>query len=227
MKSSGPRPLSDHDAAIWHTVDVNMWLDEGRLDQRPPIGTTFPLRFDPCERALARGDFTLLTLTSAGDGSYTHNGGFFFATGAAGLALTAVAAAGRAAGNSRRRSQAEADAALQWRATESGSVIVSSHGFYLAAQQGFYPWVFPAVTTAQMVGPGQLMLSGNSDQGSIQWIVASAWAELIFTLWARAVHPQHPQLTTLEWIPPGWSERLRESGHGLPSHRALPQDRSS
>lgn len=227
MKSPRPRPLSDHDAAIWHTIDVNIWMDEGRLDERPSIGTTFPLRFDSRERALAQGDFTLFTYSSAGDGSYSHNGGFFFATGAAGLALTAVTAAGRAAGNSRRRAQAASDATTTWRPADSGSLVVSSFGFYLIAQQGFHPWVFPAVTTAQMVGPGQLLLSGDSDRGPIQWILASTWAELVFTLWARAIHPQHPQLAQRDWIPPGWSERLQQSGHVLPAHPPSPQDRTS
>ncbi|MEO7059217.1 MAG: hypothetical protein ABI083_05845 [Lapillicoccus sp.] len=225
MTSRGPAPLSPHDSAIWHTVDINIWLDEGHLERRAAIGTRFPLRFDADERALAQGDFTLLSYVAAGDGSYTHNGGFFFATGAAGLALTAVAAAGRAAANSRRRAQAAAEAAMQWRPTDGGQLTVTSHGFYLAARQGFYPWVYPAIDTASMMGPQQVQLSGQSDHGPVQWVIVSVWAELIFTLWARAVHPRHPQIVEQTWIPPGWLDRLKVAGHVLPAHPQTPQDR--
>ncbi len=226
--SQGQKPVSPHDLAVWHTVDINLYLDEGHLEQRPVIGTPFPLRHSHEERALAEGEFTLLTYVASGDGSYAHSSGFFFATGPAGLALTALTVAGRAAANSRRRREAEEAAALRWRPTERGHLTVSTHGFYLRGSTGFFPWPYVAVSTAELLGPGQVRLSGSSDQGSIDWIITSVWAELFFTLWARTVHPAHPQFVGRTWVPPGWADRLTREGHALPAHVGLgpgPQDR--
>ncbi|MDQ2755386.1 MAG: hypothetical protein M3Y71_02295 [Actinomycetota bacterium] len=226
--AQGKKPVSAHDLAVWHTVDINLYLDEGRLDHRPVIGTAFPLRHGHDERALAEGGFTLMTYAAAGDGGYAHSSGFFFATGPAGLALTALSVAGRAAVNSRRRREAAAAATLRWRTTEHGLLTVSTHGLYLRGSTGFFPWPYVDVSTAELLGPGLVRFSGSSDQGNIDWIVTSDWAELFFTLWARAVHPSHPQFVGRTWVPPGWAQRMAVDGHALPAHLPLspgPQDR--
>lgn len=153
---------------------------------------------------------------SIGDGTYVHDAGFFFASGRYGAALTAGVAIGRAVGNRSRR-RAAADAAVpRWCLVDDGLVHVSDFGFYLQSRRGLLPWGWGAVTSAQLVGPGRLWMSGNSTNGPVQWIVDSDWAVLILTMWARVRHPRHPQFEQGAWIPEGWAARITADGYPLP-----------
>ncbi|GAB2681665.1 hypothetical protein FB554_2902 [Barrientosiimonas humi] len=217
-RKNAPAALSTHDAAVWHTIDINQRLERGGLAERPPIPTMFRPHLGPGERVLADGGVVLREFCSAGDGSYHHDSSFFFASGAGGLALTGAFAAARAVGNSRRKAAAASAAAQQWRPIASGRIFVSTHGFYLQEPTGMHPWVLSAITGMEVVAPGVSMLSGNSDRGAICWLVESEWAELVFTLWAHQLYPQHPQLTSFAWIPPGWQQRVTQAGMALPSY---------
>jgi len=55
-------------------------------------------------------------------------------------------------------------------------------------------------------------LQGNGQDGATSWIIKSPWSELLFVLWALAVHPAHPQLLTAGWLPPGWLDRCDANG---------------
>lgn len=209
--------LSGHDAAIWHTVDIVQRCQRGGVHDRPTIAPTFVPHLGSGELLFAQGTFELADYRAAGDGSYAHNGGFFLAGGAVGLAATGAFAAGRAIGNSRRRAQAASDAIQCWRPLSAGTIWVGTHGFYLHDSGGLLSWSFGSVTGMELVGPGAATLSGNSDRGPIYWILQSEWVELAFALWALAVYPQHPQFTSFTWIPPGWQERVATAGHQLPS----------
>ena len=81
------------------------------FDEVPGIPVPFavPGQF-PQNRVIATAPFTLYSFQAAGDGSYVHDNGFFFATGEYGLALTAGVGLARAIGNSQRRNAAQADA---------------------------------------------------------------------------------------------------------------------
>lgn len=211
--------MSNADIAIWHTVDINQRIDSGELAGRAAAPTSFPPQFDTSETMLASGPFSLLEFTSAGDGSYVHQNSAFFGGGGAALAFGAAFTVGTAIGNSNRRRAAAQAAAHAWRPVDSGDVTVSTHGFYLRTPRGLLPWGWGAIQEAQLVGPQQVNLSGDSDRGRVGWIICSDWAELLFTMWARVMHPQHPQFVTRTWIPEGWAGRVQSCNVVLPSRR--------
>lgn len=209
--------LTPYEAAIWRTVAINQSIDHGVMGKFPQVPTHFPLQLGgDRERVFATGPFQLRDYIALGDGSYMHQSGMMFATGAAGLALTGAFAVGQAIGNSSRRSHAEAMATPQWHVIDQGQVFVSGAGFYLDTGRNLFPWGFRSIHSARLVKPGAALINGESRQGPIAWIVESDWAELIFTLWARLIHPNHPQFAGNAWIPPGWSDRARTSKYGLP-----------
>lgn len=214
--------LSAHDSAIWRTVWFNDLIDRGRLADAPAVHSVMAPSIGEGERFLASGTFALLEFVSGGDGTYVHkSGGGMFVLGSAGLVAASAAgmmagAAGRAIGNSSRRKAAAQAAQPQWRQVDSGGFDVSQFGFYLHTMRGIHSWSWWSITSAELVGPGQVMIVGDSDRGAIRWILLSDWAELVFTMWARARHPEHPQFVAGRWVPPGWIERASASDYDLP-----------
>lgn len=208
--------LRRHDAALWRTLEINELIDSGGLTQVAPIPVTFASQIGADERFLGAGPFELLEFAAVGDGSYTHDSSFFFASGAMGLALTGGMAAARAIGNTQRRAQAAADARARWKILDTGQLWVSQYGFYLRSHHGFFVWAWPSIHAMELIGPGRILLDGDSQNGSVHWILQSDWSELAFTLWARERHPQHPQFLSRAWVTPGWEERTLGRGHQLP-----------
>ncbi|KNX38860.1 hypothetical protein [Luteipulveratus halotolerans] len=207
--------LNNLDAAIWHTIDINAAIDQNNLDSRPVLTTAFPV-FDG-ERVLSQGTFTLYDFRALGDGTYAHNSGFFYASGGFGAALTLGAAAGRMAGNSRRKREAQAAAIPRWTPIDTGYLHVTTHRACFQTSTNFFTWDYGSMTTVQLVGCTQMQFTGSTDDGrQICWIVDSVWAALLFTIWARRCHVQHPQFVSRVWIPQGWYERARASSYGLP-----------
>lgn len=45
------------------------------------------------------------------------------------------------------------------------------------------------------MGSGQVMITGNSQNGLVQWLILSDWAELVFTMWCWVRHPRPPPNT--------------------------------
>lgn len=190
----GPAAWTARDAALWHTCDVLDALATDRVDLLAPVATTFPASIGAGERFLATAPYTLAEFFPLGDGSYRRVQG-----GRMGGLPAAV-------GNARRRSAAAAAATPRWNPVESGWLFLSTHGFYLAGS-GIRPWPWTDVTAATMTAPGAVHLYGESAAGAVSWTVHSDYAELLFAVWARTRHPDHPQLAAAAWLPPDWSER--------------------
>lgn len=216
------RELNAHDSAIWRTVWFNDLADRDRLSEAPAVPSVMAPSIGQGERILADGSFTLLEFGAAGDGTYLHkSGGGAFVMGSSGLVAASAAgmlagAAGRAMGNSSRRKAAAQAAQPHWRQIDSGGFTVSQFGFYLHTMNGIHVWSWWSITSAELVGPGQVMIVGNSHRGAIRWILQSDWAELVFSMWARNRHPQHPQFVDGRWVPTGWIERVVDSNYDLP-----------
>lgn len=215
--------LRPHDSAIWRTVWVNDLIDQGLFHTAEVVPTTFAPHLGASERVVGAGPVSQLAFVAGGDGTYLHQsgGGGMLLTNspkmfAAGAGFTLAGAAARGWGNARRRKEAEQLAQQQWRQVDAGVLYVSQHGFYLHTPSGLFTWGWASISAAQLVGPGEFLMSGQSQQGPVQWILQSDWAELAFTFWARARHPDHPQFRAGSWVPPGWVERVEASAYGLP-----------
>ena len=205
---------SQHDSALWHTVDIlAAWLT-GSIQQRPQVLTPFALAGGENEQVLVEGGYELYEYVALGDGSYAHSTTLVGGSGFLGLALAAGTLAGSAMGNARRRAEAQRNAAERWHPTDRGQLFVSTHGFYLSNQYGLRPWTWAGIDAATVVGPTGVHVQGRGWGGTpISWIVRADWAELLFVMWALARHRQHPQLLTGGWLPPGWTERAQRHGY--------------
>lgn len=226
MDRRQPGPAwSQHDSAIWHTVEIASSALAGTLHERHALASPFPPQIAPDEQLLAQAPFELLIHHAKGNGSYQHDGGMFYATGRGGLVMTAGVAAVRAAANRRRREAAAADAIARWRLADQGTVWVSTDGFYLQTTRGLFLWGWGAIQSAQLCNPASVLVHGAADHGPVSWIIRSDWAELIFVLWAFCRHPNHPTLRHGAWLPSGWVERCRAAGFAPPPS-ALRLDRT-
>lgn len=193
---------TQHDTALWHTLDILAMRLTGTLDRRPTVLTSFAHAWGPDETILAQGPYELMQFTAADGGSFLIGG-----TGGLGLALLA----GTAIYSANRRTE-------KWRRVDQGQLSVSTHGFYLASAAGLRPWSWDGIDAVTVAGPGAVYLQGRSDQGAaVCWGVGSDWSELLFVLWALARHRQHPQLLDGAWLPPGWTARAAH--HGYATHR--------
>lgn len=222
MTGQQTRTWGPYDSALWHTCAVFSAVQKGDFERIPGVGVSFALRrLDLGERIFGSGEMTLSSFTAPGDGSYTHSGGVFMATGRGGLALTAGAAAVRAMGNSSRRRRAEAMAQPRWMPVDSGLMHVGTHGFYLQTVHGLHRWGWESLDSAQVIGVGKVWIQGTSHDGPISWIIESHWSELLFLLWALTLAPQHPQLLDGSWIPPHWIAWATEQGYAPPAMHAI------
>ncbi|MDQ0212566.1 hypothetical protein [Arthrobacter bambusae] len=185
------------------------------------VPTFFPLRVN--EIAFAEGPVLVESFYAVGDGSYSRSNTVLAGTGAFGLALGVATIAGSAIGNASRRARAAAAATPMWRPVVSGSIVVTSQGFYLFGQTGKYDWVWAGIELMQVAGFSCVVMQGQTTAGPVTWRITSDWAELVFVLWAMTRHPQHPQLVDQSWIPPGWVRWAEEQGYRphLPERPAL------
>jgi len=206
-------PWTDDDTAIWHTLDILAAMLSGRASARPPLATPFPPHLAPGELILVEGPFLLSSFYATSDGSSTQSTMFVAGTGAFGAAAVVTSLVGSALVNASREKAARAAATPAWRPCDSGTVYVSTRGFYLQTNTGLYPWDWSSVSSATVVGRSRVNIQGDSRQDAVSWILQSPWAELIFTLWAVARHPTHPQIVTGGWLPPGWYEHAKANGY--------------
>lgn len=211
--SARPVTWTWFDDALLHSCYVVSAFRDGRPDLVvSDISASFPPSLGQHERLLVHGAFSLSDHQAAGDGTYMHDSGFFFASGGAGLAVTGVVAGARAIGNASRRARAAQDAVPRWIEIDRGSIIVGTHGFYLQSALGHREWGWDSITLADMVGPDHVHLVGVSTTGPVSWIVSSPWSPLLFALWCLARHPEHPRFVSGGWLPPGWWDRAIASG---------------
>ena len=199
---------SERDAALWQTCRLTAARAAGRpVHPAAPLPSPVRPQLGDAETLLATGPFTRYVYDAGGDGTYRRSSGFFFATGAVGLAATAAVAAGQAIGTSRRRRQAREAATPRWVRAGTGVLTVSTHGFYLSGPQGLAPWAYDAVGSCTVGRPGLVDLSGRSTEGPVRWLLESDWAELVFAMWALGTYPDSPELLSGAWLPPGWLHR--------------------
>ncbi|PPK98165.1 hypothetical protein CLV92_102318 [Kineococcus xinjiangensis] len=199
------RAWSDRDSALWHTCEIAADLAAGAVPQpRLDIATPFPPRFAADERFWAAGPFDLLALRAPEGAPPRGAPRFFLATGAGGLAATAAVALARAAGDARRRAEEERRAAPRWVRVDAGALAVSGCGMYWHTPAALLTWDWGSVTSAEVLEPGAVHLTGEGPAGPGSWILRSDWAELVFVTWALQRHPRHPQLRSGGWLPPGW-----------------------
>ena len=207
------RAWTDADQALLYTCHLAADVLAGRQPRPAPCPSPFPPQFSTYEQFLATGPFSLSTYDAPGDGTYSHDSSFFFATGKAGLAATAGLAAARAAGNSQRRKQAAYQTIPRWIPVYSGTVTVSDEGAYLRTMQEFIPWDWPMIRSAQMVGFNLGVLAVPRADGRLgHWLLQSHYAELVFVLWAAKMYPSHPQLVDGSWLPANWLHWARDQG---------------
>ena len=212
IRSWGP-----YDTALWHTCAVLAAVRANRLEGLPQIGVPFAMQMGGCdERIFGSGEMVLSEWDAPGDGSYQHSGGFFMATGKGGLALTAGVAGMQAIGNASRRRRAAAAAQPRWLPVDHGLIHVGTHGYYLQTPNGFHPWNWESLDSAQVVDMAKVWLQGRSVNGPVSWLIDSHFAELTFVLWALARHPRHPQLIDGSWLPPNWAPWAADQGYPLP-----------
>ena len=208
-------PWTRRDQALlysYHLVARIMRGDD--LGAVPEVLAPFPMTMATDERVLATGPFTLFDFRALGDGSWQVNTPFVFGTGAVGVGLVAGSLIGGSIAKSRARNAAAAAAVPRWVPIDAGMLYASQYGFYLHTPQ-VLRWSWSAITGAAVVAPGSVHITGDSRSGPISWIVQSDWAELLFALWAIAVHPRHPQFVTGDWLPREWLAYAR-SQHHLP-----------
>ena len=211
--SQSTRAWTDADQALLYTCHLASDRLAGRAMRPAPVHTPFPPQFAAQEQYLAAADFALSIFDAPGDGTYQHNSSFFFATGRAGLAMTAGLAATRAVGNSRRKKQAVQNAIPRWLPRYSGIITVSDHGVYLRTPQDFIPWNWALLQSCEVIGFNQVIVAAPTADGRLaHWLLQSPFAELTFVLWATARYPAHPQLADNSWLPQNWAAWARDQG---------------
>lgn len=207
------RTWTDADQALLYTCHLASDLLAGRAMRPARVPTPFPPQFSAQERYLAAGDFTLSIFDAPGDGTYQRDSSFFFATGRAGLAVTAGLAATRAVGNSRRKKQAAQDAIPRWLRRYAGIITISDHGLYLRTPQDFLSWNWALMQSCEVIGFNQVVVASPTADGRLtHWLLQSPYAELTFVLWAAARYPTHPQLADNSWLPDNWARWARDQG---------------
>lgn len=102
--------------------------------------------------------------------------------------------------------------ANSWVTIDYGVLAVSTAGFYFETEASVNPWDFASIIGAEIMEPGKVCVTGESQRGPVTWLVVSPWAELLFVMWARTQDPHHPQLATHDWIPDGWMDRVNDAG---------------
>lgn len=206
--------LTDHDLFLWHTLRINDALDAGQDVDLP----TLPVHFAPMRGDVvwASSPYRRYRWDAPGDGSYYQQGGFFFGTGAVGMAAMAGGILATEIGNSARRRQAQLDTVQRWMETDTGELYLSRYGFYFASQNGLGSWSWEPVTSMELVNFGHVVMTGRSDAGSVRWLLSTFAAELFFTLWARNRHPDHPQFGSRAWLHGDWFARMSQAGYALP-----------
>ncbi len=224
QQDSEPDRWNSRDAALWTTAELAVAVLKGNLASRPVAAVPFALRLSRAgdEGVHAHGPFRLLDYRAPGNGSYVHNSSTMLATGRGAAPMMIGFAAVQAMGNASRRSAAASLAAPRWMQIDQGTLAVSNYGFYLHTPTAVLAWGWESIHFAELTGPGVLRIQGQSQQGSINWIIESEWAELVFVFWASVRNPTHPQFVTRTWLPEEWLTRAfvfsrTEAGPGHPS----------
>ncbi|MFJ6000848.1 hypothetical protein [Arthrobacter sp. NPDC092385] len=215
---------SARDDALWMTAELALLMHQGRLKQRQAVPVPFAMQHSQDEAPLAFGPFRLSSYEAWGDGSYVHDSSFVVARGRGAVPLMLGLGAAAALGNAGRRRRAAALAQPRWTPIDSGTVTVSDYGFYLHTQTSVLPRRWNSIQMATLIGPGALQVMGRSTSGSVNWILESDWAELVFLFWATVRCPGHEQLQGRTWLPDEWVTKAfvhSQQGAGHPDPEAF------
>lgn len=203
-----PEAWTTRDGALWKTAELASAVLKRKLEEEPTFPVPFALRFGGAsEGVYAHGPFQLFEVRAGGDGSYVQNSSVVAATGRGAVPFMLGFVATQAIGNAARRNHANNQAHLQLQTIDHGTVGISNYGFYLHTPAAVHAWQWRDVTLAELTGPGQLRIQGQSNRGSVNWILESDWAELIFVFWASVCNPTHQQFVTRTWLPQEWVTR--------------------
>ena len=203
---------SAHESALWWTCNfVRDLTRSGRLP--PPLPVAFAMQQAQNEFVYQWGSYDRLWFGAEGSAGYRRSwlvaGGF----SPLGMSLGALTLGASAALNAGRKARARQAATPMWRPSDSGTIYVSTHGYYLANQYGFLPFAYDRHVSANLVRPGVIAYDVLMADGSQQRFATSTnWAELIFVTWAMKHCPNHPQLQNLGWLPREFIERIRDAG---------------
>lgn len=201
----GPR-----DTALGMTaVAFAEWAQHRSISAR--VNAPFPLR-PPATKAHFVGPVSLYELRADGDGTYEYNSGIAIGSGVGGAMLFFGSIAASAASKNRAKNRAVADSRLAFRHNFDADVFVTDAGFMLASMNGIVGWHHDAIDSMLMVGPGQVTMQGQSDEGPIVWQLNTPWAELLFAMWAVVRHPENRLLQDGGWFPRGWIQWARGQG---------------
>ena len=201
-----------HESALWWTC--NYVRDLTRVDRLPQaVRVPFALQLDQGEFVYQSGTYERSWFGAAGDGSYRSSWLVAGAFSPLGIGLGALTLGASAALNSSRKAQATQNATAMWRPLDSGTIYISTHGYYLENYSGLLPFGYNGHISAGIIGPGQLQFNVMMADGSQQrFAVSTNWAELIFVNWALRHCPNHPQMQNLGWLPREFIERIRYAG---------------
>ena len=223
--------MTNTDMARWIACDTYRRL-HARESLEPVAGVqqTLRPRFSDTEQMLATGPHELFECSPTGDGSYRpHNSGWWIVTGILffpALIVWIIVAMVNDHRNSVDQKEAWQAAQPHWHLVETGQVTVSTHGLYLETSTGVSPWDWEAFDSVTMQGESAVLLRGQSTTGSVSWILRSDWAELVFVLWAAAVHPTHPQYQANSFVTTEWVNKIHALGYTLPGETLVRLPRS-
>ncbi len=203
---------SAHESALWWTCNVVRDLTRsGRLPA--PIPVAFAKQLGQDEFVYQWGSYDRSWFGAAGSADYRESWLVAGGLSPMGMRMGVLTLGASAILNARRRARAEQAATPQWRPEGSGTIYISTHGYYLASANGFHPFASHQVMTASLVQPGVIAYDLAMADGSPQrFAMRTIWAELIFVTWALRHCASHPQLQNLGWLPDEFMERIRDAG---------------
>lgn len=207
---------TNRDSTLFETCAIVTDIAHGRLQSRPTLTHSFVLQFGAQEKLLASGGYGLYWFGSEGDGSYEKRHFIGFGSGLLGVATLGATSAISAIGNSRRKAQARAAAAADWRPVDQGALHISDHGIYLEGPVGFRAFNWSHITNCDLAGEGDWAFHANTTNGPAQFRLQSDWAELCMVLWAMARNQNHPRFVGGTWLSQGFLEKCRRMGYQPP-----------
>ena len=204
------------DSVLYATCEIFVAAVNGRLKERSIPAHTFAPQFSLDEQVLAAGEYDLAWWGAVGNGSYERHTFIAGGSGALGVGLLGATALGSAIGNASRRNQAALDSTGMWRLVERGIVNISDRGVYLQSPVSFRPFAWSHIMQADLAAQTVLQFVVQTSSGVEHLALTSDWAELVFVLWALAVHRNHPRLVTTSWIDPEFFDKCRDHGYAPP-----------
>jgi len=202
----------------WNDFFRNAWneINATGTTSSPEVQLMIPRRFGPDERRLVQTSYEEHFLGGV-DGGFSQqevarNSVSYLAN------ANMAGAVGNLIGGVIARKRADDQAAVQWRPSSNGDVVVTQYGMYMfyrneSMTQGKDTWWVPcnlppqpldyaSFESAQLTAWDRLETTGmNMDGEPSTNAFITPVASLIFALWCRAMYPDHPQASE---VVAGW-----------------------